>query len=40
MAHDIAVVGHPRVLGMELMGALDLLHLANQVLVQQGRDPY
>lgn len=40
MPHDIAVVAHPRVLGMELLGALDLLHLANQVVAERGRDPY
>jgi transcriptional regulator GlxA family with amidase domain len=40
MPHDIAVVAHPTVLGMELMGALDVLHLANQVLAQQGRPPF
>ena len=40
MPHNIAVVAHPRVLGMELMGALDLLHLANQIVVERGRAPY
>ncbi|HEX3826813.1 MAG TPA: GlxA family transcriptional regulator [Sporichthyaceae bacterium] len=40
MSHEIAVVAHPRVLGMELMGALDLLHLANQVLAERGRPAY
>jgi transcriptional regulator GlxA family with amidase domain len=37
--HEVLVVGHPRVLGMELMGALDLFQMANHWLHDEGREP-
>ena len=38
--HDVVIVGHPEALGMELLGAWDVLGLANQWLIDQGREPY
>jgi transcriptional regulator GlxA family with amidase domain len=40
MPHDVVIVSHPLVLGMELMGALDLQHFANQALIDAGKQPY
>src|SRR5882762_8281058 len=39
MPHHVVIVGHPRALAMELMGALDILHFADQSLVDAGREP-
>lgn len=36
MPHDVLIVSHPQVLGIELMGALDLLQFANQALTRSG----
>jgi len=38
--HDVVIVGHPDTLGMELLGAWDMLGMANQWLTDQGREPY
>jgi transcriptional regulator GlxA family with amidase domain len=38
--HDVVFVAHPRALGVELMGAMDVLRMANQVLEEGGRPPY
>jgi transcriptional regulator GlxA family with amidase domain len=40
MPHDVLIVSHPFVLGMELMGALDLLRFANRTLSGNGEEPY
>ncbi len=40
MPHDVVIVTHPLVLGMELMGALDLLHFANQAHTDSGNPPF
>lgn len=40
MTHHVLVVTHPLVLGMELMGALDLLHFANKALIDDGKEPF
>ena len=41
MAHDVVFVAHPKALGMELLGALDVLRMANQWRMdEQGREPY
>ena len=40
MTHDVVFVAHPRALGVELMGAMDVLRMANQWLVEDGREPY
>ncbi|HEX3825866.1 MAG TPA: hypothetical protein VHV82_01225 [Sporichthyaceae bacterium] len=39
MSHHVVVVTHPLVLGMELMGALDLFHFANKALTDAGGNP-
>jgi transcriptional regulator GlxA family with amidase domain len=36
---DILIVGHPGVLGMEVLGARDIFEMANYWLAQQGRKP-
>lgn len=40
MPHEVVIVSHPLVLGMELMGALDLLNFANQALIESGKKPH
>jgi transcriptional regulator GlxA family with amidase domain len=40
MSHHVVVVTHPLVLGMELMGALDLFHFANKALTDAGGKPF
>lgn len=38
--HEVLVVGHPKVLGMELMAALDLFQIANGWLAEEGKEPF
>jgi transcriptional regulator GlxA family with amidase domain len=41
MPHEVVFVAHPRALGMELLGAMDVLRMANQWRIEeQGREPY
>lgn len=40
MAHEVVFVAHPKALGMELLGAMDVLRMADDWLVNlQGREP-
>jgi transcriptional regulator GlxA family with amidase domain len=40
MSHEVVVVTHPLVLGMELTGALDLLRFTNKSLTDRGIEPF
>ncbi len=39
MIREVVVVGHPGVLGMELLGACDILSFANELVAEAGRPP-
>src|SRR5438309_10304380 len=39
MLREVVVVGHGGAVGMELMGACEVLELANACLVEQGKPP-